>query len=257
MTPSRRRLLLVDDIRAYAAQLADSYRATETVYRKTRNGRTKLVGVHTETHDGLLVQLAEVAVHGVTSSTDNPGARPVPQSKPPGHWEAIGRGAAIAAEAARWCWDLELPLRDTTQGNIRQLAGAAGEPRIVDDDQAAALCRSLRLWRAQAQALIGWTSEAYRPRATCPILTCGKPGTLRVNLARKSAFCTECLSVWDDVDGSITVLAEWISAQTDARVVTAERIRSGHSGHGGAWLPDHPNGQIHGSGFAGMSESGA
>ncbi|MBX7264937.1 hypothetical protein KIF24_01950 [Micromonospora sp. Llam7] len=257
MTPSRRRQLLVDDIRAYAAQLTDCYRAHETLYTKTRGGRTKLVGVHTETHDGLLAQLAEIAVHGVTSSTDNPGARPVPQSTPPGHWEALGRGAAIAAEAARWCWDLDLPLRDTTQGNIRQLAAAAGELRIVDDDQVAALCRAMRLWRAQAQALIGWTSEAYRPRATCPILTCGKADTLRVNLARKSAFCLECLSVWDDVDGSINVLAEHIAAQTEARAVTTERIRSGHSGHGGAWLPDHPNGQNDGPGFAGMSESGA
>ncbi|GAB3856643.1 hypothetical protein GCM10029963_53360 [Micromonospora andamanensis] len=118
MTPSRRRLLLVDDIRAYAAQLTDSYRAHETLYTKTRGGRIKLVGVHTETHDGLLAQLADVAVHGVTSSTDNPGARPVPQSTPP----ATGRPSAAAprspprppAGAGTWTCRCATPPRATS-----------------------------------------------------------------------------------------------------------------------------------------------
>lgn len=255
MTPARR-LLLVDDIRAYAAQLANSYRSTETVYRKTRGGRIKLVGVHTQDHDGLLAQLADVAVYGVTSSTDIGGARPVPQSRPPGTWEALALYTHIDAEVAGWCAALDLARRGSVQADIRQLTGAAGEPRIVEDHQVATLCAAMRGWRARAQAQIGWTTAAYQPRATCPVLTCGRGGTLRVSLARRAAYCTECLSVWDDSDGSITVLAEHIAAQTNARDIAGERIRSGHAGHGG-WLPDHPNGQNHSPGFAGMSESGA
>ncbi|MEU7617203.1 hypothetical protein AB0B27_14065 [Micromonospora rifamycinica] len=258
MSPNLARLrpLLVDELRGYAAQLADSYRTHEPTYTKTRGGRIKLVGVHTEDHPGLLAQLDDVAVYGVTSSADTPGARPVPQSRPPGTWEAVALYTDIDAEIAGWCWALDLPRRGSTQGDVRQLAGAAGEPRIVTDVQVDALCRTMRLWRTRAQSLIGWITAAYQPRATCPVLTCGRAGTLRVNLARKAGYCTACLSVWDDVDGSITVLAEHISAQTDARAVASERVRSGRSGHG-AWLPDHPNGQTGPKGFAGLSDSGA
>lgn len=229
----------VADIRVYAAELADSHRVHTPTYTKTRGGRTKLVGVHTEDYDGLLAQLADAAVHGVTSSEDVAGARPVPQSKPPGSWEALARYTDIDAEIAGWCAALDLRRRGSVQGDVRQLAGAAGEPRLVDDGQAAALCRAMRSWRTQAQALIGWTSQHYQPRATCPVLTCGQAGTLRVNLARKAAYCTACLSVWDDVDGSIGVLAEHIAAQTEARDIAGERVRSGRAGHG-AWLPEHP-----------------
>lgn len=232
---------VVAEIRAYAAELADPYRTQVATYTKTRGGRIKLVGVHTEMHDGLLTQMADAAAYGVTSSEDTPGARPVPQSRPPGAWEPLARHTEIVRSAARWCCELRLPLRETVHGNVRQLAGAAGARRVVDDIMVELLAQSMRRWRAQAQAMIGWTTEAYRPRATCPILTCGRAGTLRVNLARRAAFCVECLSVWDDVDGSINVLAEHIAAQTEARAVTTERIRSGWSGHG-AWLGDHPIG---------------
>ncbi|WP_139135781.1 DUF7341 domain-containing protein [Micromonospora yangpuensis] len=234
------RAQLVDEIRQYAAALADSYRTDEPVYTKTRGGRIKLVGVHAEQHDGLLVQLDDVAVHGVTSSDDVAGARPVPQSRPPGTWEAVALGVEIDAEVAGWCDVLGLPSRNSLQADVRQLAGAAGEPRIVSDDQAAALCRAMRSWRTRAQAQIGWTRDPYRPRATCPVVTCGQPGLLRVDLIRRAAYCIGCQSVWDDVDGSIRVLAEHITAQTEARAVTSVRLRSGWSGHGGAWT--QPNG---------------
>ncbi|TDB82958.1 hypothetical protein E1091_18540 [Micromonospora fluostatini] len=238
---SGRRRQLVDELRGIAAQLTDTYRTHVPTYTKTRGGRIKLVGVHTEDHPGLLAQLDDVAVHGVSSTDDTPGARPVPQSRPPGTWDPLAAYVEIDAEIAGWCAALDLRRRATVQGDVRQLAGAAGEPRIVNDDQADALYRAMRAWRTRAAALIGWAAEPYRPRATCPVLTCGRAGTLRVALARRAAYCTDCRSVWDDTDGSIRVLAEHIAAQTDARSVTSERVRSGRSGHG-AWLPEQPIG---------------
>ncbi|MFG1898681.1 hypothetical protein ACGFIP_32205 [Micromonospora zamorensis] len=237
------RHLVVADIARYAHELADSYRTQTPAYSKTRGGRIKLTGVHSTEHDGLLVQLADVAAYGVTSSDDVHGARPVPQSRPPGQWEAVARLAAISTDAARWCWNLELAWRATVQGNVRQLAAAAAEPRIVPTEVAEGLAGAMRGWHVRAQAAIGWVTAPYQPRASCPVLTCGQRDTLRVDLARRAAYCTACQSIWDDVDGSIGVLAKHIGAQAESRVGQSERVRSGHAGRGGAWSSsDQPNG---------------
>ncbi|MFI6332930.1 hypothetical protein ACIBBG_32065 [Micromonospora chersina] len=229
------RHLVVAEIAGYAQHLASSYWTQTPAYTKTRGGRIKLTGVHRTEQDGLLVQLAEVAAYGVTSPDDVHGARPVPQSRPPGTWEALALHGTISTDAARWTANLQLGHRDTVEAAIRQLAAAAGEPRVLDDVVAAALASAMRGWHVRAQALIGWITQPYRPRATCPVITCGRRDTLRVDVARKAAYCAGCQSIWDDRDGSIRVLAQHIEAQTNSRAVQAERVRSGHAGRGGAW----------------------
>ncbi|WP_319460076.1 hypothetical protein [Micromonospora sp. RTP1Z1] len=229
------RHLVVAEIAGYARELAESYWTQTPAYSKTRGGRTKLTGVHRTKQDGLLVQLAEVAAYGVTSTDDVHGARPVPQSRPPGTWEALALHSTISTDAARWTWNLELAARDTVQGHVLQLAAAAGEPRVLDDDVTEALAGAMRGWHVRAQALIGWVTAPYQPRASCPVVTCGRRHTLRVDVARRAAYCTGCQSIWDDRDGSIRMLAKHIEAQTNSRAVQAERVRSGYAGRGGAW----------------------
>ena len=229
------RNLVVAEIAGYAAELADSYWTQTPAYSKTRGGRTKLTGVHRTEQDGLLVQLAEVAAYGITSVDDVHGARPVPQSRPPGTWEALALHGTISTDAARWTANLELGHRGTVQGHVRQLAAAAADPRVLDDVAAAGLAGAMRGWYVRAQALIGWLTVPYRPRASCPVITCGQRDTLRVDVARRAAYCTGCLSIWDDRDGSIRMLAQHIEAQTTSRAVQAVRVRSGHAGRGGAW----------------------
>lgn len=235
VTKPSRRALVVADIRAYAAELADSHLTQTPAYTKTRGGRIKLVGVHRVEQDGLLAQLAEAAVLGTTSSDDVHGARPIPQSRPPGAWEAIGRHAAITLAVVGWTWELRLPQRDTVQANVRQLAAAAAVPRLLDDIGARMLLTAMRSWRVQAQTAAGWITPLFAPRATCPILTCGERGTLRVNLAKRSAYCTACEAIWDDSDSSIKVLADHIATETGNAEYRGEPVRSGRAGHG-AWL---------------------
>lgn len=230
------RHLVVADIAHYAGELADAYWTQTPAYARTRGGRIKLTGVHRTEQDGLLVQLAEVAAYGVTSPDDVHGARPVPQSRPPGTWEAIALHATISTDAARWTWNLELAARDTAQGRIRQLAAAAAAGQhVMDNIMTAGLAGAMRSWHVRAQALIGWVTAPYRPRASCPVITCGRRDTLRVDVGCRAAYCAGCQSIWDDRDGSIRVLAQHIEAQTNSRAVRAERVRSGHAGHGGAW----------------------
>ncbi len=73
--------------------------------------------------------------------------------------------------------------------------------------------------------MTGWQSPLYQPHAPCP--HCDQRGTLRVNLARQSAFCTT--KTWSPERGehlwcatwnpaTIGVLADHIRATTDRTV---------------------------------------
>lgn len=229
-----------------ADELCDPRQHVERVHDRVDRG-TRRMRAHVTTQAGLLAQLAEAAVEGAAAE-ETSGGRSVPQSRPPGCWEAIARHTAITLHVAHWCWDLRLEQRATVEANLRALVGAA--PR-VDSDTVRALVADARRWRHQAAVMTGWASPSFAPQAPCP--QCARPGSIRINLARKSAMCTNeardaqgrllCGAMWDQ--DTIGLLGEYISQQTEPdQNGQRVKVRSGRAGHG-AWLadtPDRPNG---------------
>ena len=184
--------------------------------------------VHVTTQPGLLAQLGEAMVDASSGSQEAAGARAVPGSRPPGCWEALATLAAITTAVAGWCWDLDLPLRDTVESSIRALIGKAPE---LDDDRAARLLADMRSWRYRAAVMTGWQSPLFAPRVPCP--ACGKNNTLRVNLDRQAAFCSSqdrdesgalmCGTTWDAA--TIGVLADYIRSVAERTVPDLQIVR--------------------------------
>ena len=197
-------LQLIADV---ASELADPRQHTERVRTGWTAARNPVFTAHTTIQPGLLAQLYESVIPG---SAEQEGARSTPGSRPPLALEALSRHSAIVIAVTRWCWTLRLELRDTVEGNLRALVGAAAQ---LDDDTARTLLSEMRAWRRWCAVMTGWESPLFAPRAPCPV--CETLGTLRVNLSAASAFCTACGSGWDREDGGIEVLARHIRAVTD------------------------------------------
>lgn len=229
---------LLTDLADLVDELCDPRQHVERVHDRVDRG-TRRMRAYISTQQGLLAQLAEAAVDGAAGD-EQPGGRPVPQSRPPGCFEALARHTAITLHAARWCWDLRIEQRDTVEGNMRALVGAAA---ALDTGQLARLVTDARGWRHQAAVMTGWASPTFAPSVPCP--ACERRGTVRINLARQVAMCTSetCGAYWEA--DTIGVLAEYIRRLTETDQPPARAmVRSGRAGHG-AWLgdpPDHPNG---------------
>lgn len=223
---------LLADITALADELCDPRQHTERVYGWTPGRNRKLERVHTTIQPGLIQQLRD-AIYPRSTSQDE-GTRTTPGSKPPLHIEAIGRHITIAMGANHWTWSLKIPNRSTPENNIRALAGAA--PRL-DTDTLHLLRADLRQWRTWAAVLSGWALPPYCPRVHCPNPACAKLGTLRILVERKTGTCSACGNIWDEQDGSINLLAAYITEQTDHPRLTI-RIASTVAGHGG-WASRH------------------
>lgn len=176
---------------------------------------------HITIQPGLLAQLHD-AVAPLLASLDEPGARGVPSSTPPLQLDALDRYLDIAVNAASWCHLLGVRTRLDPADNIRGLAGAQ------HGEHAAALLHDLRRWRGWAATMTGWRS-IYAPRAACPVIECGRTGTLRINLDRGTGICIACRSWWDET--TITILAQHIANTSDGHEPI--RVRSGWAGHGG------------------------
>lgn len=174
---------------------------------------------HITTQPGLLTQLHQ-AVAPLLGSLDE-GARSIPKSTPPLQLDALDRYLEIAVYAASWCHTLDVHARLQPEANIRALAGANHGDRADD------LLADLRRWRSWAATMTGWQS-VYAPRAQCPVLECGRTGTLRINLDRQTGICVGCRSWWDET--TITILAAHIADSEDHQTI---RVRSGRAGHGG------------------------
>ena len=176
--------------------------------------------VHTVTLPGLLQQMADLML----PSGDPDASHGVAASRPPGNWAALADHTVITLAVAKWCWDLRLDLRDTTEGNVRQLVGASGS---IDPDLRDQLTADMRRWHRIASTITGWRTAPAEVRAPCPALADGREcnaRTLRVNLAEAEAYCANCGTTWDrDTIGLLaeTVIAYNRAAKADANLARA------------------------------------
>ena len=184
------------------------------------NNRNRKHRIHKTTMPGLLAQMMELFQPG-----GNPDAGPgVPGSRPPGNWAAVADHTLITAQVARWCWDLRIDLRDTTEGNLRALVGASGG---LDSDTRTRLTRDAARWHRIAETVTGWRVPPQDVRAPCPALTgdteC-KARTLRVNYTDHEAYCSTCGTVWDR--DTIGLLAETVLAYNRTAAAEADLARA-------------------------------
>lgn len=163
-------------------------------------GPTAEVRVHRTLHASLLDQLA-TAVE--PSSATQAGARGY-ESSPAARLDAIDMLRKIDRAASGWLVVLHVTVRTTTADNLRALVGA------VPDDQATAAAKAAKRWVTWARIVTGWDVPAWRPNAPCP--ACDVRGSLRVRVDPMSAMCIEegCETTWNEDDGGIAILAEYI-----------------------------------------------
>ncbi len=215
---------LLVDIAELAEELCDARPHTEHVYDWDHNRNRKSRPVVT-VQEGLLAQLRKA----IQPSQTGDEGRSVPRSRPPLLLEALDRHIAITTAVNEWIHDLRLENRTAVEANIRSLVGATSR---LDYDGTHALRRDLRHWRTWAAVMSGWELPPFTPFVPCPKLNCGAKGRLRIDPTRKTGFCTNCKTVWDELDGSIGILATYISAETEKPHLRIP-IRSGTEGHGG------------------------
>lgn len=196
-------------IAALADELCDPHQHTERVpyWDHSRHRRYR---EHRTVQPGLLAQLHELweTASRIQLTDDDGAGRPIPTSRPPASIDAASVHVQVTTAAARWCWSLQLQLRDTVESNIRALVGAAG---TLDDETRTALADEMATWCAMASALTGWTAPPYRPHVPCP--GCGRAGKLRINLRRHVGACLACGLGWDG-DG-LHQLADYVRAATE------------------------------------------
>lgn len=192
---------VLQEIADVAGELADGRQHTERI-PFWDGQRNKKYRTHTIVLPGLLAQLYESVI---PSSAEADGARSHPASKPPLALEALSAHSWVVTAVTRWCWSLRIDLRDTVEGNVRALVGAAAN---LDSDTAHSLLSEMRSWRRRCAVMTGW-ERLYCPHVPCPV--CEKVGTLRVNLSVKQAFCTnaDCRADWSEE--TIGLLGEYIA----------------------------------------------
>lgn len=214
------------EIADLAEELTDPRQHTERVYEwsPSRNRVSKPV---VTVQAGLLEQLHEAIRHEAIA--DEQARHGVPASRPPLLLEALARWLDIVTGVNGWMSDAREEHRGSVFGNLRALVGVAA--RFGSDDRIR-LLRDLRRWRTWAAVMSGWANPPLQPHVACPNPECGAIGSLRVIPERKSGLCVECKHTWDDRDGSINVLANYIKNET-AKPRVKVPIRSSVQGHGG------------------------
>jgi hypothetical protein len=200
---------LLDDIREAADALTEPHLHRAEI-REWTTSRNKRVRFHVTTQPGLLTQLYQ-SINPAGSTGGEPGARGIPASRPPLAVEALSTHDEISMRTLMWCRELRIPPRNSPESNIRALVGAAG---TLDDDDLHRLRADLRQWQRWCLVQTGWEKVTMLRGTPCPILECGRVGTLRVNLTTKTAMCRGCGSSWSEDDGSIGVLAAHVEATT-------------------------------------------
>jgi hypothetical protein len=199
---------LLDDIREAADALTEpSIHRAELPREWDHNRHRKPARYHQTVQPGLLTQLYQ-SIH--PAGTTDPGARGIPASRPPLALEALSTYGEICMRARAWCRQARISTRVTVESTIRALVGAAGH---LDDDQLHQLRADLRQWRRWCLVQTGWEQiRIPRGGVACPIVGCGRIGTLRINLTTASAMCRACGAAWSEDDGSIGVLAAHVEA---------------------------------------------
>jgi hypothetical protein len=220
-------------IAGLAEELTDPRQHRETLWSWSPSRHRIKTGEHITVQPGLLEQLRD-AIYPSATIGDNTSPRSLPQSKPPLLLEALSHHIAITMGANRWIWELRAINNGTPESNIRTLVGAAAR---ADDDTRRELTADLRRWRNWAAVMTGWANPPMTPRVPCPNPDCAQMSTLRILPERRAGMCSKCDRVWDDTDGTIEALAEWVTNYANNPTPTA-RIRSGAAGHGG-WMTRH------------------
>lgn len=198
------------DITEAADDLSEPHQHRARI-REFDHNRNPKVRVHITRQPGLLTQLYQSVIPAGTHGGS--GAATTPGSRPPLALEALSRHVSIVAGINNWCWTLDLTIRPTPESNLRALVGAAP---TLDPDAQRALLADLRRWRRWCAVLTGWETLWRPAKACCPVIDCGKPSSLRINLTAQTGMCQACGATWTADDGSLTILAEHIAATTNA-----------------------------------------
>lgn len=203
-------LNMLMQIMEIAEALCEPHTHTERI-RDWDGNRNAKYRTHTTTQPGLITQLEQSIAKTVSTGEGSMGG--AYGSRPPLALEALSRHLSITVAVMDWCAHLGIVVRATVESNIRALVGAAA---TLDPDDTRALLADLRRWRGWCAVLTDWEKTHVPHRVPCPVVDCGQPGTLRINLTTKNAMCKACGSTWTEQDGSLGILAEHITAATNA-----------------------------------------
>lgn len=215
------------EIADLAEELCDPRQHTERIYGWTPSRHRKVIRVHKTIQAGLLEQLRD-AIRSAAGA-DEQGRRVIPGSRPPLLLEALTRQLIIVTGVNEWMSHHRIENRTAVEANIRSLVGAA--PNMPSDSRIE-LLRDLRRWRSWAAVMSGWANPPLQPHVACPNPDCSTISSLRIIPDRKSGYCTACEHIWDDRDGSINLLADYIKAETNRERIKV-KILSSVQGHGG------------------------
>ncbi len=214
------------DILDSAEALTDPRQHSEPRYEWDANRNKKPVDPYRTIVPGLIQQLRDLAEEGSTSG-DESGVRSVPDSRPPGEFDAVSLIAAITFGAAWRAGQVGLKARDTAEGNIRSIVGTIS---TLDSDTQHDIRRELMSWRRQADVILGWEQPPIELVAPCPVVDadgygtpCGARGTLVAQRDGSGARCVKCGAVWDEK--TVGMLFEHVRRYTEASKAAAERAR--------------------------------
>lgn len=198
---------LLDKALTQIAVVADELTEPSPHTERVRTGWTKSRNPVFTTHQvvlpGLLAQLYAAAMDPSQTGDSSGSKPPPPESKPPLPLEPLSTYSDICSGAMRWCNAIRVPARDYPQGNIRALVGASVR---FDLDTAESLLLELRTWRRWCAVYTGWEQQVFRPRIPCP--KCDSFSSIRVNGAKRLAFCSECQASWEGPD--LVDMAEYV-----------------------------------------------
>lgn len=221
-----------NDIAEHVEALCAGRQHAEPRWEWDRNRHRKPLDPYRTIVPGLIQQLRELAEEGATNTNDS-GVHSVPESSPPGAFDAVALIAAITFGAAwRVGWlrearTVDISVRDTPEANLSAIVGAL--PR-VDSDTQRDIRAEVRSWRRQAEVLTGWTQPPIELVAPCPVVDidghgtpCNARGTLLAQRDGSGARCVACGAQWDEAN--IGLLLAHVQRYTEASKAAAEKAR--------------------------------
>jgi hypothetical protein len=207
-------MTLLDQITNLADSLTEPHAHREP-YQIWDHNRHRKTMHHITVQHGLLTQLYR-AVLPTQLATEGTGGS-TPKSRPPLELEALSRHHQITVATARWCRDLAVDTRATTESNIRALVGAAGH---LDEPDQRALAADLRRWTHWCRVYLGLEQVRQITGARCPIPDCNTLSSLRINLTTSHALCTSCEATWGTT--TIGLLAQHITTTRTTRLTSTD-----------------------------------
>lgn len=215
----------LNDIADAAEALCSPRHNAEPRHTWDANRNRKPLPPHLTIVPGLIQQLREYAEEG-TAAGDDMGVKSVPDSRPPGAFDAVALIAAIEFGSAWRLGQLGLPARGKAEANISAIVGAAG--RTHSDDQAE-IRAELRSWRHQSEVILGWTDPPITLTAPCPVEDIdgtGRPCRSRglvVQADGLAARCVACGTRWDERE--VQALLRYAADHMDRSKASADAAR--------------------------------